>query len=139
MLHGFQTSWEKNGIISHLLSSCVWAVTAGKLNFKEHPMRILKVDLWPFQSLFLFSQSLKTSNGVRLIEYVNTARNKDILVCLRGGSQIWLQVSEDVGQHGASYSACSFVHALGFFFLLVLILNNIPAIEGRIKRIHFSL
>lgn len=42
------------------------------------------------------------SNGVSLIVYVNTGRNKNTSECL-GGSQIWLQVSEDVGQHGASF------------------------------------
>lgn len=51
-----------------------------------------------------------------LIVYANTVRSKNISVCLAGGSQIWLKMSEDVGQHGASYSACRFVHALGFFF-----------------------
>lgn len=77
------------------------------------------------------SQNLKTSYRVSLIVYVNTARNTNASVCLGG-----LQVSEDVGQQGASYSACRFVYALGFFFfLLVLILNNIPTIEGCKKTI----
>lgn len=56
------------------------------------------------------SQNLKTSYRVSLIVYVNTARNTNASVCLGG-----LQVSEDVGQQGASYSACRFVYALGFF------------------------
>lgn len=86
----FSVAWypiqlEKNGIISHLLSSCVWAGTAVKLNFKEHPMRTLKVDLYPFQSLFLFPQSLKRSSGVSLIVYVNTARNRNTSEYLGGG------------------------------------------------------
>lgn len=66
-------------------------------------------------SISLFPQSLKISDQESLIVYVNTARNKNTSMYL-GGSQIWLQVSEDVGQHRASYSACRFVHALGFFF-----------------------
>lgn len=33
----FQNQLENNGIISYILSSCIWAVTAVKWNFKENP------------------------------------------------------------------------------------------------------
>lgn len=38
-------------------------------------------------------------------------------------------MSEGMGQDVASYSACRFMHALGFFWL-VLILSQFSAVEG---------
>lgn len=65
-----------------------------------------------FISFSVPSQNLKTSYGVRLIVYVNTARNTNASVCLGGGL---LNTATGV-RRCASYSACRFVHALGFFF-----------------------
>lgn len=69
------------------------------------------------------------SNGVSLIVYVNTGRNKNTSDCLGGVSNLATGVRR-CGTTWCQFSACRFVYALGFFSLLVLILNSIPAIEG---------
>lgn len=69
------------------------------------------------------------SNGVSLIVYVNTARNKNTSECLGGLKYSYR--CQKMWDNMVPVFCLQICACIRIFFLLVLILNSIPAIEGR--------